>query len=129
MLNFVDLCYIIRLDAADERYRGGRVALLEECEYQGWSFHRDDDLLVLRSFYGYPELLKWDIHFYEKGLQLFDVHQKQRFAADRVHHTPETGWSEPCNWLALNSWPRTMWLWKYGWEDSDLIIDEKWDVI
>jgi hypothetical protein len=129
MLKFVCMCYIIRLDAADERYRGGRKALIEECENQGWSFHNDEDLLVLRSFYGYAELLKWDVHFYEKGLNLFEVHQKHRFAGDRVHYTPDTGWSEPCNWLGQNEFDSTMWLWKDGWENSKLVLDQKWEIV
>ncbi len=114
--------YIIRLEALDDRYPGGRQALFDEHrERLGRTVHFDDDLVVLYSDDGLRGLRNWDNHFEENGLQLTEMVRGIRFACDRVYHSYHTGWSEPCDWLGVNEWDLTVWFWKEDyWKDNRL---------
>ena len=71
VLKLTQLDYIIRLDAVDERYPGGRMALIEE---NGAKLGRlaffDDDLMIIHTLVGVAEFRLWDNYFEERGLQL-----------------------------------------------------------
>lgn len=107
------LDYIIRLDAVDDRYPGGRNALFNEYRDQvGKTVHFDDDLIILHPVDGVRGLRSFDNYFEERGLVLFNMVRKTRYACDRVYHSQSTGWSEPCDWLGINEWDLTVWFWK-----------------
>jgi len=120
VLKLSGLDYIIRLDAADERFSGGRAALLREHQERiGRTVFFDDDLIILRSLAGVPGLRLLDNYYEEKGLQLTENVGGVRVAGDRVYTSYQTGWSDPCDWLGVNQWNNTVWFWKEDyWKGS-----------
>lgn len=113
VLKLSDYSYIIRLDAVDERYPGGRLALLEsQRSLIGRRVFLDDDLVVIHMSPGASEFRSWDERLESMGLRLTDLESGVRVAADRVYTTYNTGWSEPCDWLGVNQWDNTAWFWK-----------------
>jgi hypothetical protein len=120
VLKLTQLDYIIRLDAVDERYPGGRMALIEENGAKlGLLAFFDDDLMIIHTLVGVAEFRLWDNYFEEQGLQLTERVRDIRFAGDRVYNSYHTGWSEPCEWLGVNEWDLTCWFWK---DDSPRVL-------
>ena len=113
VLKLSDSDYIIRLDAIDDRYPGGRAAIIESHRtLMGRSMFFDDDLIIFRASSGASEFRTWDGEFEMKGLRLTELVKDVRVAADRVHISYHAGWSEPCDWLGINQWNNTVWFWK-----------------
>jgi hypothetical protein len=122
MLKLSQLDYIIRLDAVDERYPGGRDALINDNRDRvGRSVFFDEDLIILSSVVGIQGFRLLDNHYEEKGLQLTEMVRGIRIAGDRVYFSAQSGWSEPCDWLGVNEWDLTCWYWKENyWENNRL---------
>lgn len=113
VLKLTGVDYIIRLDAVDLRYHGGRNALIEENEAKlGRLAFFDDDIMVLHTLIGVPEFRIWDNYFETRGMELTERIRDTRVAGDRVYQSHQTGWSEPCDWLGVNEWDLTCWYWK-----------------
>ena len=122
VLKLSNLDYIIRLDAADERFPGGREALIEEHRDRiGRTAFFDYDLINLQSLSGVQGIRLLDNYYEEKGLRLTEIVRGVRVAKDRVYTSGQTGWSEPCDWLGVNEWDLTCWFWKEDyWENNPL---------
>jgi hypothetical protein len=122
MLKLSGLDYIIRLDAVDERYPGGRASLLHDHRDRiGRIAFCDDDLLIVHSMVGVSEFRSFDNYYEEKGLLLTEIVKGIRVAGDRVYSSHRTGWSEPCDWLGVNQWDNTIWFWKEDyWKNNRL---------
>lgn len=114
--------YILRLDSVDERFPGGRNALIEEnAPKVGRHAFYDDDIMILHTLVGIAEFRLWDNYFEERGLRLTELIRTTRVAGDRVYRTGGTGWSEPCDWLGVNEWDLTCWYWKEDyWVNNSL---------
>lgn len=125
MLKLSQLDYIIRLDAVDERFPGGRAVLIEEHKNMiGRTIFFDDDLIIFHSRGGVPEFRLWDNLYEEKGLQLTETVRGIRIAGDRVYTSHQTGWSEPCDWLGVNQWNSTVWFWKEDYWKGSLQLSQ-----
>lgn len=120
MLILAECSYIIRLDAADERFPGGREALIQsQKSLVGRSVFFDDDLIIFHSLRGMSDIRSWDNEFESKGLRLTEMIQGVRVAGDRCYTSYQTGWGEPCDWIGINQWDNTVWFWKEDfWKGS-----------
>ena len=73
VLKLTGVDYILRLDAVDLRYPGGRKALINENATKlGRLAFFDDDLMIFHTLVGVPEFRLWDNYFEERGLELTD---------------------------------------------------------
>jgi|GEM_PF-5330436 hypothetical protein len=125
MLKLSDLCYIIRLDAADERFPGGRAALISNhVDEIGRTVFFDEDLIILHAFGGRQKFWSFDNHYEEMGLHLTANFGDVSIAGDRVHYSYQTGWSEHCAWLGVNQWDNTVWLWKEDYWKGTLRLSQ-----
>ena len=62
VLKLTGVDYILRLDAVDLRYTGGRKALIDENVTKlGRLAFFDDDLMIFHTLVGVPEFRLWDI--------------------------------------------------------------------
>ena len=124
VLKLTGVDYIIRLDAVDERYPGGREALIEEhAKLLGKRVFFDEDLIIFHPLNGVTELRLWDNYYEEKGLVLTERIPDLRVARDRVYTSAQTGWSDPCDWLGVNEWDLTCWFWKENYHLNNPLRD------
>jgi len=124
VLKLTGLDYLIRLDAVDLRYPGGREALVDEnAKKIGRLAFYYDDMMILHTVVGISEFRLWDNYFEERGIELTEMHRGTRIAGDRVYNSHRTGWSEPCDWLGVNEWDLTCWYWKENYWVSNPLRD------